>query len=129
MMQDLLFRRFSLIAATGFVVLTVAACEVQLDRHVEDQPPPPETSETSETKDALSPKLEACLNVTPDQVATFEHCRRVWAENRRRFFGPTKQKSAPPRKAADHGESVSPPPKDQGQPPSSSAVAPTSAKE
>src|SRR6266581_2380172 len=97
--QDKLFRRFPLIAATGIVMLTVAACAIQLDRHEEDQPPPP--PETSETKDTLAPKLEACLTVTPEQTATFEYCRRVWAENRHRFFG--SQKNLPASKTAvDH---------------------------
>lgn len=126
MLQDLLFRRVPVIAAAGFVVLTVAGCAVQLDRHDEDQPPPPDLSEIQDT---LKPKLEACLTVTPDQVATFEYCRRVWEENRRRFFGPTKQKSTPPKKAVERGDSVSPPPKDQGQLPRDTVAAPTPAKE
>lgn len=127
MMHDLLFRRFPLIAATSFVVLTVAACAIQLDRHDEDQPPPPETSET---KDTLAPKLEACLTVTPDQVATFEYCRRIWAENRRRFFNPPKQKSLPPpKKAAEQGEQTSPPSKDQDQPALGTAAVAAPAKD
>jgi conjugative transfer region protein TrbK len=106
MVQDLFFRKFPQIAATGFVVLTVAACAIQLDRHDEDQPPPPDTSEI---KDSLAPKLEACLTVTPDQISTYEYCRRIWAENRSRFFGPQKLRSAqPPKKSIQQNNSAPP---------------------
>ena len=106
MRQDFLFTRFPQIAAIGFVVLTVAACAIQLDHHDEDQPPPPDTSEI---KDTLAPKLEACLTVTPDQISTYEYCRRIWAENRRRFFGPQKTKSALPAKKGVQQSNSAPP--------------------
>lgn len=88
--QDILLRRFPLIAAIGLVVLSVAACAIQLRPSKENQPSPT----TSEESHPLAPKLESCLTVTPEQTATFEYCRRVWAENRRRFFSPQKKPSA-----------------------------------
>jgi conjugative transfer region protein TrbK len=110
--QGKLFRRFPLIAAIGLVVLSVAACAAQL-RPDQDSQPSPVTSEESHP---LAPKLESCLTVTPDQTATFEYCRRVWAENRRRFFGPQKKPSASDATAPANGQSsTGPGPKDQSR--------------
>jgi conjugative transfer region protein TrbK len=110
--QDKLFRRFPLIAAFGLVVLSVAACAVQL-RHEQESQPSPATSEESHP---LAPKLESCLTVTPDQTATFEYCRRVWAENRRRFFGSQKKSAAPSVIEPPNGQSSPEPgPKDQSR--------------
>lgn len=110
--QDKLFRRFPLIAEIGLVVLSVAACAVQLRPDQDSQPSPV----TSEESNPLAPKLESCLTVTPDQTATFEYCRRVWAENRRRFFGP--QKKSPASRTADQANEQlpsEPAPKDQSR--------------
>jgi len=110
--QDKLFRRFPLIAAIGLVVLSVAACAVQLRPEQDSQPSPV----TSEEGHPLAPKLESCLAVTPDQTATFEYCRRVWAENRRQFFGP--QIKSTSSKAPDHTSErlpSEPAPKDQSR--------------
>ncbi|WP_442895955.1 putative entry exclusion protein TrbK-alt [Bradyrhizobium sp. AZCC 2289] len=112
--QDKLFRRFPLIAAVGLVVLTVAACAVQLRRDEGTQPSV--STESSESDHPLAPKLESCLTVTPDQTAIFEYCRRVWAENRRRFFGPTKKSlpSGAVGRASDQSSSETGP-KDQSR--------------
>jgi conjugative transfer region protein TrbK len=110
--QDKLFRRFPLIAAFSLVVLSVAACAVQFRPDQESQPSPA----TSEESHPLAPKLESCLTVTPDQTATFEYCRRVWAENRRRFFGPQKKSPVPSVIEPPNGQSSSEPgPKDQSR--------------
>lgn len=112
--QDKLFRRFPLVAAIGLVVLSLAACAFQL-RHDEEAQPSP-TSFSSEADHSLAPKLESCLTVTPDQTATFEYCRRVWAENRRRFFGPHKKSSASGAADRTNGHlSSEPGPKDQSR--------------
>jgi conjugative transfer region protein TrbK len=39
--------------------------------------------------DPLIAELARCREVTPEQLAADDSCRRVWAENRRRFFAPT----------------------------------------
>jgi conjugative transfer region protein TrbK len=39
--------------------------------------------------DRLVAELARCREVTPEQLAADGTCRRVWAENRRRFFAPT----------------------------------------
>lgn len=41
------------------------------------------------THDPLAAELARCRGVTPEQLAIDDSCRRVWAENRRRFFQPT----------------------------------------
>lgn len=40
------------------------------------------------TNDPLAADLARCRDVTPEQIAADDTCRRVWAENRRRFFAP-----------------------------------------
>ena len=46
--------------------------------------------------DALPVELTRCRAVTLEQTVSLETCRRLWAENRRQFFAPTK---APPAAA------------------------------
>lgn len=56
------------------------------------------------TQDPLAAELTRCRAVTPEQLAIDESCRRVWAENRRRFFAPTGSAAwttDTPRKAHD----------------------------
>jgi conjugative transfer region protein TrbK len=38
--------------------------------------------------DPLAAELIRCRAITPEQLAIDDTCRRVWAENRRRFFTP-----------------------------------------
>jgi conjugative transfer region protein TrbK len=109
--QDKLFRRFPLIAAAGLVVITLAACAIEL-RSGGTRPSP--TSAPSGDDHSLAPKLEECLTVTPEQTATFEYCRRVWAENRAWFFG-HKKKGSTPGPAGNGQSSSEPAPKDQGR--------------
>lgn len=40
--------------------------------------------------DPLAADLARCRDVTAEQLAADDTCRRVWAENRRRFFAPQK---------------------------------------
>jgi conjugative transfer region protein TrbK len=40
------------------------------------------------TSDPLAADLARCRDVTDDQLAADDTCRRIWAENRRRFFAP-----------------------------------------
>jgi conjugative transfer region protein TrbK len=43
-----------------------------------------------EQADALAKELARCRTVTLDQTVSLESCRRIWADNRRQFFGSTK---------------------------------------
>jgi conjugative transfer region protein TrbK len=84
MMSHLTPRQFARIAAVGLVVLIVALTIVR--------------SQYSEHADVLAPlehgdaqglvqDLTRCRTITSDETAALETCRRVWAENRRQFFG------------------------------------------
>jgi conjugative transfer region protein TrbK len=64
------------------------------------------------THNPLTTKLARCRGVTPEQLATDDSCRRVWAENRRRFFQPTApaaRTTATPPKAQDRIPTSVPP--------------------
>jgi conjugative transfer region protein TrbK len=112
--HDNLFRRFPLIAMIGFAMVVVAACAIQLHPNDDDPPPPPQ----ADAPDTLATKLETCLTVTPDQAATFEYCRRVWAENRRRFFG-AQRRSVPLKQIEQQSQHTTAARKDQSRPPQS----------
>lgn len=45
-------------------------------------------SSTTQGKNPLAAGLARCRDVTVEQLATDDTCRRIWAENRRRFFAP-----------------------------------------
>jgi conjugative transfer region protein TrbK len=78
-------RQFAPIAAVGFIVLIVAALTIVESRHSEDalvlEPLAHGDAE------ALVREIARCRTITPDETAALEICRRVWAENRRQFFG------------------------------------------
>jgi conjugative transfer region protein TrbK len=80
-------RQFARTAAIGVVIL-IAALAIIHSRRGEDAGivAPLER----EQADALAAELVRCRTVTLDQTASLEGCRRVWTENRRQFFGPTK---------------------------------------
>ena len=123
--QESLFRRFLLIAMTGLTVVVVAACAIPLHPDNDDPPPPPQ----ADAPDTLAPKLEACLTVTPEQTATFEYCRRVWAENRRRFFGPQKRPPAPTKQNGQQNQKKSAVQTKQGRPAQGGDTSDAAAKE
>ena len=47
------------------------------------------TTPAAKTADPLAVDLARCRDITAAQLAADDTCRRVWAENRRRFFAPT----------------------------------------
>jgi conjugative transfer region protein TrbK len=78
------FGRLPIIVAAMAVVLSVAACAIELRRgedHASAAPP------SSQSADPFKAKLEQCRTVTSDQAATLDECRRLWSENRNRFLG------------------------------------------
>lgn len=46
------------------------------------------------TADPLAADLARCRNITAEQLSAVNTCRRVWAENRKRFFTPNKPAEA-----------------------------------
>ncbi len=87
MSQYLTPRQMARTATVG-VVLLIAALAIVHSRRGEDADivAPLEREEA----EALATELVRCRTVTLDQTASLESCRRVWADNRRQFFGPTK---------------------------------------
>ncbi|MES5481495.1 putative entry exclusion protein TrbK-alt [Bradyrhizobium sp. INPA03-11B] len=101
------FKALSLLTTIG--VLVVAACTIQL-RGGDESPPLPETAQTT---GATSSDLVRCRGVTSEETADYRHCKQVWDENRRRFFG-RKDGAAVPGQD-DSAASLAPAPKDQSR--------------
>jgi conjugative transfer region protein TrbK len=91
MSQYLNPRQFLRIATVGFVILIVVLIVflaiVQSRRGSEAGIAAPLRSGKA---DALVSDWTRCRTVTLDQTVSLETCRRLWAENRRQFFAPTK---------------------------------------
>jgi len=80
-------RHFARIATVGFIVLIAGLAVVQ-SRRGEDPGiiAPLELEEVH----AFVSELTRCRTVTLNEIASLENCRRVWADHRRQFFGPSK---------------------------------------
>lgn len=85
-------RQFVPIAALGFIVLITAVAMIRSQGDVDVGVVAPFEGEQA---DALASELARCRTVTLDQTVWLESCRRVWAENRRQFFGPTRTTPSP----------------------------------
>lgn len=83
-----------LLVATAVIVLSlvVTACAIQLRGDGESAPM---GSSASRAADPLAAQLKHCRTLTSEQSADIQECRRVWAENRRRFLGQRKTPAAP----------------------------------
>lgn len=108
------FKRLPVVAAAGSVMLVMAACAIQLRGDGDETA---SNSAGPQTTGTLTSSLASCRAVTPEQTATYDYCRRIWAENRRRFFGPTKSTAAPASNAPLNDQSSELPPKDQSRMP------------
>ncbi|MDH2352211.1 putative entry exclusion protein TrbK-alt [Bradyrhizobium sp. SSUT112] len=74
------FKALSLLMSVG--VLVVAGCAIHLRGGEETS-----ASLTAEqTKDVDRSELARCRTVFAEDAADYQHCQKVWAENRRRFF-------------------------------------------
>ena len=95
-------------------MLVMAACAVQLrgdgDEAVSNSAGPQATG-------AVDSSLARCRTVTPEQTATYDDCRRIWAENRRRFFGQKGGATASTGSDALPSQPSESPSKDQGRMP------------
>ncbi|MDH2398403.1 putative entry exclusion protein TrbK-alt [Bradyrhizobium sp. SSUT18] len=74
------FKALSLLISVGVAV--VAGCAIQLRGGEETSSPP----KTEQTNGADRSELARCRTVSSEDAADYQHCQRVWAENRRRFF-------------------------------------------
>lgn len=77
------FLRFSAIAAVVAAVIIAIGEARRTDDASRDVAP------AVVKNDPLAADLARCRDVTAEQFAADGTCRRVWAENRRRFFAPT----------------------------------------
>jgi len=100
------FKALSLLTTTG--VLVVSACTIQLRGGDEPHALP----KAEQTTDATSSELARCNSVTAEGAAGYQHCKQVWAENRRRFFG---KKNGPTDPGRDDSAGLAPGPKDQSR--------------
>ncbi|MBR1087835.1 putative entry exclusion protein TrbK-alt [Bradyrhizobium manausense] len=79
-------RQFAWAAAIGFGVLIVAVALIQ-SRRSEDAAV---LTPLGHGEAALVSEIARCRTITPDDGAVLDTCRRIWAENRQRFFASTK---------------------------------------
>ncbi|MGW1419891.1 putative entry exclusion protein TrbK-alt [Bradyrhizobium manausense] len=75
------FKALSLLTSIG--ILVVAACTIQL-RGGEGGSAPPKAKQNS---DVDGSDLARCRTITPEDAEGYQHCQKVWGENRRHFFG------------------------------------------
>lgn len=103
------FKALSLL--TTISAFAVVACTIQL-RGVSD---PLRSPIAQQTTDASSSDLTRCRSVTPEDAAGYQDCKKVWAENRRRFFG--KKDGPAVSRHEDSAAGLAPAPKDQSRMP------------
>ena len=85
-------RRLLFVVTVAVVPAFVAACAIQLRG---DDNSALGASPVTQLRDPVAAELERCRTVSSEQVADIQECRRVWAENRRRFLGQRKAPAAP----------------------------------
>lgn len=76
------FLRFTAIA------VVVAATIVAIGEASRTDDPSRDMAPAATKNDPLAVDLARCRDVTAEQLSVDDTCRRVWAENRRRFFAP-----------------------------------------
>jgi conjugative transfer region protein TrbK len=79
-----MFKRILTAAVGGVVIFAIAACAIRL-RGDQDKPAVPVIARPE--KSLLASDLERCRGVTTEQDPAYAQCRKIWAENRRVFFG------------------------------------------
>ncbi|MCK1669948.1 putative entry exclusion protein TrbK-alt [Bradyrhizobium sp. 153] len=103
------FKALSLLMTIGLVA--VAACTIQL-RGGEESPSSPKAEQTT---GVTSSDLARCRSVTSEESAAYQHCKQVWAENRRRFLAGKDGAAVPGHD--DSAATLAPAPKDQSRMP------------
>ncbi|MEH2549932.1 conjugative transfer region protein TrbK [Bradyrhizobium sp. AZCC 2262] len=71
----------SLLTTIG--VLLVAACTFQLRGRDKS----PALQKTEQRTEENGSELARCRQLNSEEATGYQHCRKVWAENRRRFLG------------------------------------------
>ena len=98
------------------LTLAFVAAMIALAVHqsCQDNPEQVDVPPASVAVDPVASELSRCRTITSEQNASDDTCRRVWAENRRRFFAP----SSPRPNAAANDPATAVPGKDQDRLPS-----------
>ena len=99
-------------AAVVFVTLAAAAAMIKSGR---DEDPAVFAPSGPREADVLVGDLARCRTITSDDTAGLDACRRLWAENRQRFFVSTKSPQLPAPRAPNVPAAVLKS-QDQGQP-------------
>lgn len=95
------------------IALVIAICLIRLSNlETEDEALPPPIEQKLGTLDS---KLARCRTVTADQTTSLDYCRRVWAEQRRRFLGQSGSSNRPHGDDALTGVPSDLPSKDQSR--------------
>ncbi len=103
------FKALSLLTSVG--ILVVAACTIQLRGGEETSSP----SKAEQTADVNGSDLARCRSVTLEDAANYQHCQKVWTENRRRFLG--RKDGAAVSGLGDPASGLASAPKDQSRMP------------
>ena len=96
----------TMMTAVRFAIITciAALAIIAIGEALRTDDPDRLTPPARKTADPLAADLLTCREITVEQLAVDDTCRRVWAENRRRFFAPTAsaaRTSDTPRKTQD----------------------------
>ena len=102
-----MFGRLAIISAAVMIIFAVATCAIELP---DGKAGSASSSSALPTGLAVDTGLERCRKVTLDRTQAYDECRRLWAENRRRFFGKTGNATEPSRDASSDAT-----PKDQSR--------------
>jgi conjugative transfer region protein TrbK len=79
------FKALSLCMAACVGMLAIAACAIRLrDDESLTRSTAPAAQESSTT---MAAELERCRTITDEKQEMLPECRKIWAENRRQFFG------------------------------------------
>jgi conjugative transfer region protein TrbK len=85
-------QQFLRVAAVAFMTLAATVAVIQSRRGREAAALAPLGRGEA---DALVSELARCRTITSDDALVLDACRRIWAENRRHFFVPTKSPQLP----------------------------------
>ena len=100
------------VAAVVFVMLTAAVAVIQSRRGEDATVVAPMGAGEA---DAVVRELARCRTISSDDSAVLDACRRIWAENRQRFFVSTKSARLPAPPAPNAPEPVPTHEGDQGR--------------
>ena len=78
-----------LLLRAAALALVTAAIALAVHRSRRDDIDRTDAPSASVVIDPLATELARCRTISPEQNASDDTCRRVWAESRRRFFAPS----------------------------------------